>query len=152
MQPTQEPSDTGITEVTPAVILRGAARYLQLHGWIQGLLYADDPSLTPAACGLGAIGMAAFGRRLPTYEDVPAPAEWRDYNRACDALDDYLNLTGAKAAAFLDDIDHWADETTDGAEVNDWNDEIGRTADEVIAALNAAADQWDNTHVAGGAR
>jgi hypothetical protein len=179
MQPTQKPSDTGtdesvagylakyvtkfaegITEVTPAVILRGAARYLQLHGWHQGGLYADDPSLTPAACALGAIGMAVFGRRLPNHEDEPICPEWRDYNRACDALDDYLNLTCAKPAAHLSDLDDWEDDEWEnestvggvGTEINDWNDDDATTAADVITAFNAAADHFERTHAPGGAR
>jgi hypothetical protein len=134
-----------MSTISPADILRGAARYLHQHGWRQGALYADDehttrtPSPTPAACALGAIGMAAFGERIPDHpEQRPG---WRDYQRASNALDDYLTDTGAKNTVPVRD-----DDSTDNASVGDWNDAPGRTAAEVIAALHAAADNYDRTH------
>jgi hypothetical protein len=128
MNPTHQPAVDVI--VTPADILRGAARYLQLHGWHQGDLYADTPAaITPPACALGAIGMAAFGGRISTAEDG---RDESDYRHATDALIDYLYLTGADVAGT--------------GSLGDWNDEDGRTAAEVIAALNAAADEWDRQH------
>jgi hypothetical protein len=132
-----------MTTTNPADILRRAARCLSRHGWRQGALYTDDttdtPSRTPAACALGAIGMAAFGHRIP--DELDDRAEWRDYKRASNALDDYLTLTGAKNTVPVTD-----DDSTDSASVGDWNDAPGRTAGEVIAALNAAADEYDWTH------
>jgi hypothetical protein len=132
---------------TPAVILRGAARYLQLHGWHQGTLYAAGTSaITPAACALGAIGMAAFGHRLPDPQDHWV--DWSDYQAASNALDDYLTLTGAK-----DDVPDLHDIDADSPSVGDWNDAPARTATEVVAALNAAADEWERLHTpAGGDR
>ena len=84
---------TGFTvEVTPAVILRGAARYLETHGWTQGDYYAtiaEDPF--PAACADGAIGMAAYGYRWPFPGDNHTDLGYRDYTRALDCLLDYLD-------------------------------------------------------------
>jgi uncharacterized protein DUF6197 len=146
MKATHNPSTVDV-QVTPADILRGAARYLQLHGWRQGALYTDaehttdPPSLTPPACALGAIGMAAFGHRIPDHSPVDADAGWRDYQHASDALDDYLTLTGAKTT-----VPELYQDCRDGISVGDWNDAPGRTLAEVTATLNAAADAWDRQH------
>jgi hypothetical protein len=151
MNPTHNPlTDAAVTAadvlVTPADILRGAARYLQLHGWCQGHLYAtsghtgDLPPLGPPACALGAIGIAALGQRLQDVADDNRP-EWRDYTCASAALDDYLTLTGAKNTVPTPDGD-----SPDDASVGDWNDAPSRTAEDVIAALLAAADEWDRQH------
>ncbi len=138
MNPTHTPPVD--VESTPADILRGAARYLRLHGWTQGSLYADAPPVTaapvigPAACAQGAIGMAAFGRRIQDADENCA--EWRDYQRASNALADHLELAGAT---------RW-NHDGDPISVGDWNDAAGRTAEEVIAALNAAAEEWERQH------
>ncbi|GFJ87847.1 DUF6197 family protein [Phytohabitans rumicis] len=111
-----------VTEATPAVILRGAALYLQRHGWHQGSLYADDrTNPTPAACIQGGIGMAAFGQRIPADAmEHNHRAEWRDYQRASNFFSDYLTMTGAKPGP-TDDQEDW-----EGPTVGDWNDEPGR--------------------------
>jgi hypothetical protein len=143
LKPTQHLSIADVIDVTPADILRGAALYLQLHGWHQGNLYADnDPAiLTPAACTQGGIGMATFGRRIPSEDRACThPAEWRDFKRACDFLNDHLNLTGAKPAP-MEDQEDW-----EGPSVGDWNDDPDRTFAQVHAALIAAADEWDRLH------
>ncbi|MGN9913601.1 DUF6197 family protein [Phytohabitans sp. LJ34] len=155
MKPTQKPSTNvngprpprlagllGITdlgEVTPAEILRGAACYLQLHGWHQGSLYADEnpTNLTPAACAQGGMGMAAFGKRIP---DTGHNVEMRDFRRASAFFNDYLNLVGAKPAP-TEDQEEW-----EGPSVGDWNDDPDRTFTQVHAALLAAADEWERTH------
>ena len=136
-KPTTTPADAVDAAVTPADVLRGAARYLQLHGWTQGTYYADQPDdHTPPACAMGALGMAAFGQRFP------APAyerpEWADYKRAEDVLMAHL---GCGYPPVSDD-----DYPEPG--VGDWNDQPDRTAEQVITALNAAADEWDRTHAA----
>jgi hypothetical protein len=132
-----DPTDV---DPTPADILRGAAQYLQLHGWHQGSNYATGPhTLTPPACALGAIGMATFGHRIP--DDQDHRADWRHFQRASDALDDYLTLNGAKTT-----IPELPEQYGDCASVGDWNDAPGRTVGEVITALEAAADEWDRQH------
>ena len=95
MKATQNPPTA---EVTPAVILRGAATYIARYGWTQGTYYADqaapdgmsvEPNPTPPACAMGAIAMAAFGRRLP--EDSFLLDEWVDYKNAEEALMAHLD-------------------------------------------------------------
>jgi len=142
MKPTHNPSIADVTDVTPADLLRGAALYLQLHGWHQGSLYADDDPTnpTPAACSQGGIGMAAFGQRIPEHAPTSHRNEWRDFKRASDFFNDYLNLTGAKPAP-AEDQEDW-----EGPSVGDWNDEPDRTAGQVHAALIAAADEFERTH------
>ena len=54
--------DDATLVVTPADILRGAARYLETHGWIQGNYYNADGGAFPAACALGARGRATCAR------------------------------------------------------------------------------------------
>jgi hypothetical protein len=139
LKPTQNPSIADVTDVTPAVILRGAALYLQLHGWHQGCLYSDDnpTNPTPAACAQGGMGMAAFGQSIPTDAANSHRAEWRDFKRASDFFNDYLNLTGAKQAP-TEDQEEW-----EGPSVGDWNDDPDRTPAQVHTALLAAADEWD---------
>jgi hypothetical protein len=113
---------------SPADILRRAACYLLTHGWRQGGLYAGS-SHTPAACAIGAIGMAACGGRLaPTNPRGARPT----YRAAVTVLHTYLHrVTGGQYRS-----------------IGAWNDAPGRTAAEVIAALHAAADDYD--HTAGG--
>jgi hypothetical protein len=119
---------------TPADVLRGAALYLQLHGWTQSVMYAANlPIVTPPACAIGAIGMVAFGERATTA--LVDRAEWRDYQRATNALADYL---------------YTVDGTEEDFSVGAWNDTPGRSAGQVIAALNAAADEWEAQHTAPG--
>jgi Ser/Thr protein kinase RdoA (MazF antagonist) len=121
--------------ITPAVTLRAAALYLTRYGWIQGRYYARPaaPTLTPAACALGAIGMAAYGQPLdePQLDRHP---NWPDFIRAEYALREYLDLIP------------YRDDDPAESSVHEWNDAPGRTVGEVIAALNAAADAWDATH------
>ncbi len=67
MQPTQ---NTVTQPVTPARVLRDAARYLLGFGWHQGCLFDVDPDTvdptdlpdpTPPACVLGAVLVAVYG-------------------------------------------------------------------------------------------
>lgn len=136
MHPTRRTPD--LAEVTPAETLRCAALYLQRHGWIQGNYYRQRDGLTtPPACALGAIGMAVHGQALnPLDVDLPG---WYEVTDAYNALNDYLVRFG-----FVDTDDEYDDA------IATWNDQSGRMSGSVIAALNAAADEWDRTH--GGAR
>src|SRR5215475_5812016 len=75
MHPIREPStvdtDAGAPfELTPAAVMRGAALYLHRHGWHQGDLFADEQTITPPACLLGAIRMAACGGVTVLYTDA----------------------------------------------------------------------------------
>ena len=146
--------------VSPADILRGAARYLEVHGWTRGTYYAADPGYAsgrpsgpfPPACADGAIGMAAYGRITACPGRETSDPAFRDYNRARELFDDYVESTGWESAY----LDTWCDGGTDytcdpADEITfAWNDADGRTAADVIAALRAAADDYDRTH--GGTR
>ncbi|WP_203935608.1 DUF6197 family protein [Planosporangium mesophilum] len=134
MHPTDhQPAVTGV-EQTPAQTLRGAALYLERHGWIQGDYYRPDATGPfPPACAVGAIRMAAFGSRI-TDDDCIA-AEMRDHARAIDVLVDFLDLT---------DPPPW--DTYGDPSPFTWNDVPGRTADEVTATMRGAADDWDRMH------
>lgn len=129
MQCTQ---NTVTTTVTPATTLRDAASYLARHGWVQGCYYDYTATVfTPAACVVGAIGIVCYGG------PVDAPAQhfeapgWAQFEAALAFLDLYLfNRYGSTVAPTS----------------YDFNDAKGRTADEVIGVLNAAADEWDRTY------
>jgi hypothetical protein len=131
-KPVLDPVDS-VAVATPADLLRCAAIYLHRHGWTQDDYYqrhSDTPAMPPA-CAVGAIAMAAYGTAVDTPSAFDGP-ELADFNRAVDFLDLYLT-------------------DTYGVPVYTWNDVTGRTADQVIAALCEAADDWDTTH-AGGAQ
>jgi hypothetical protein len=130
-QVTDTVTPTATPTVTPAQTLRAAARYLQLHGWIQGAYY--DPTatvFTPAACVVGAIGMVCFGG------PVDAPAQhfddpgFPDFEAAVAYLDRYL-------------IERFH------VCVYDFNDAWGRTEADVIFALDEAADAWERRNSGG---
>jgi hypothetical protein len=145
MKATQNPP-TGV-QVTPADLLRCAALYLRRHGWHQGTYYnnlfpSDFP--TPPACAAGAIGIACAGHTVEHFCQLDP-----------DALADYL----ATLAAFVDYLDDFyplflVDE--DGFVIDEhtspysWNDDPARTAEQVITALESAADEWDRLHTQGG--
>jgi len=121
--------------ITPAVTLRAAATYLDRHGWCQGGYYEQTGrGILPAACQVGAIGMVCYGSQ------VDAPAQhfehpgWGDFEAAVAYLDRYLAVR------------YGLDEYGFNVEAYSFNDVKGRTADQVIAALRAAADKWDAEH------
>jgi len=133
MHPTHTPPATA--EPTPADILRGAATYLTTHGWHQGDAFRRDTGQPfPPACTLGAIHVAATG----TTGSLNSSTDIFVLRHTEQVLAAYLELG-------LDLID------TDSFElIADWNDESDRTTEQVTAALNDAADDWDRIH--GGAR
>lgn len=139
MNPTQKPLHTpgALADLTPADTLRCAARYLELRGWTQGVYYGlTDHTPFPPACSDGAIGVAAYGYLALVPADEHQDSGFRDYNRAVSYLVDYLDLHG--------------DTDPDNPNPFDWNDRPSRTAEQVIATLRAAADDYDRTH--GGTR
>ncbi|MEU0156953.1 DUF6197 family protein [Micromonospora fulviviridis] len=143
MKATQNP--TTAVQVTPADLLRMAALYLRRHGWHQGTYYAPTTdTLTPPACAAGAIGIACAGYRVEHFSQLDG-----------DTLADYL----ATLAAFVDYLDDFhpmflVDE--DGYLLDEhtspysWNDDPTRTAEQVVTALESAADEWDRLHIQGG--
>ncbi|MEU7654882.1 hypothetical protein AB0C41_23030 [Micromonospora taraxaci] len=115
---------------TPARTLRDAALYLSRHGWTQGAYYdATSGSFTPPACLVGAVGMVCYGGPVDAPAQMFDAPEFVDFDAAVTLLDVYLREI------------HPCD-----IGVYSFNDTPGRTRDEAIAALNAAADAWDRTN------
>jgi hypothetical protein len=120
-------------DVTPAQALRAAARYLELHGWIQGAYYEPTATMfTPAACVVGAIGMVCYGG------PVDAPAQ---------RFDDPGFPDFESAVAYLDLYLVWR--LRSNVTVYDFNDTLGREYEDVIALLHDAADEWDRRNSGG---
>jgi hypothetical protein len=133
-----------LAPVTPADLLRMAALYLRRHGWHQGTYYHPTTELFPPACAAGAIGIAAAGHRVEHFSQL-APDALGDYLAALAAFVDYLDTT---EPLFLVDEDGFViDEHTSPYS---WNDDPCRTAEQVITALETAADEWDRLHTTGG--
>ncbi len=153
MHRTQNPTGPAATAddrsvVTPATILRGAANYLVQHGWHRTAYYGGlDTDPFPPADVIGAIGMAAYGKRQDDLYTPDAPAEQiRDFRRAVDCFCDYLGRTEPMCRLSGDeDIDL-------DLEISPfiWNDDPQRQGLHVVLALNAAAKDFDRAH--GGTR
>ncbi|MDG4794058.1 hypothetical protein [Micromonospora sp. WMMD1082] len=133
-------------QVTPADLLRMAALYLRRHGWHQGTYYAptNTPTATPPACAAGAIGIAAAGHRVEHFSQLD-PDALGDYLAALGAFVDYLDTT--EPLFLIDEDGYLIDEHTSPYS---WNDSPGRTCEQVITALETAADEWDHLHTTGG--
>jgi hypothetical protein len=151
MNPTHNPIHTNSTDtapppwITPADLLRGAALYLERHGWHQGDMFADLDQPFPAACATGAIRMAACGTTNPSHTGSRAA----EVTAAIKLLAFYLEDNVYEPVDHRDLEDHWAYFNY----VGDWNDEKGQTAAAVIDVLRAAADHYDRLHNGtGGAR
>ncbi|GIF04691.1 DUF6197 family protein [Actinoplanes siamensis] len=151
MKPTRQPTTSSDIDpvITPAALLRAAAVYLQHHGWTQHQFYdliADTTGPFPPACASGAIMTAATGRCLASGICTLDGDEDPDTITAIRALRVF--------AAWLDleytPVGYY--ETSAIDVIGDWNDYAGRTFDEVIETLTDAADDWDRTHLTGGAR
>jgi hypothetical protein len=124
----------------PAEILHAAAVYLRRHGWTQGTLYADDSGVMfPPACADGAICVAVRGRPVNGQMDLHQ-----------------LGLIQVAERTLAEHLISLGEAVTTGAAgdsfglISEWNDDPGRTVEHVIAALYAAADDWDRIH--GGVR
>jgi hypothetical protein len=146
MDPTQNPAPRpprlaeqfgiGGVDVTPADYLRAAALYLRRHGWTRGGYYQRDAGPFPPACALGAIGMAVHGRTCDTPFFTGTVRARQRFERAYEVLDAYLADTVTEQPGYGD--------------VGTWNDAPGRTHDDVVMALQAAADAWEHQHSGGG--
>jgi hypothetical protein len=134
MHPTHQPATGPRSEPTPADILRGAALYLERHGWTR-FVYFDGTRPTPAACAQGAIVIAAYGQATDSPYNMNVP-ERRLFAHTIDFFDDYLRGT--------------TDPEDDDYNATVWNDNPTRTVAEVIAGLRAAAEAWEHSH--GGVR
>ncbi|MEH1055892.1 hypothetical protein V6U89_11850 [Micromonospora sp. CPCC 206171] len=117
---------------TPARTLRDAALYLSRHGWTQGAYYdATSGSFTPPACLVGAVGMVCYGGPVDAPALNHADPGYPDFAFALDVAEAQIGHTNP-------DPEH--------CDAYGFNDAPGRTADQVIALLRAAADQWDRTN------
>ncbi|MFI6232000.1 hypothetical protein ACIBD9_00395 [Micromonospora sp. NPDC050784] len=146
MNPTQkQPTTPGaLADLTPADILRCAARYLEIRGWTQGDPYelAENPAFPPA-CTLGAIAMAVYGRPVAIEDrycgDGAAVNLW-DTTAIC--LADFLRQGGHSTEPHFDSP--VSDSYT--VIVADWNDDASQTLADVLDILRACADDYDWTH------
>ncbi|MGW4942954.1 DUF6197 family protein [Actinoplanes sp. NPDC004185] len=133
--PTASAADTdGLDAVTPADVLRGAARYLDLRGWVQHVYYGGTAAdAFPPADAIGAIGMAAHG----VVTDCPEMSgpNLAQLNKAADHLRWYLLDQGHLAIG----PDRWNTPTDIGA----WNDLDWHTVDDIATVLRSAADEYD---------
>ncbi len=127
--------------LTPAVLLRGAALYLQRHGWIRGEFFdLLTEAAFPPACSLGAINICAHGRPILCSDDGSQDTD-------TDAA-----ITAMRVLAATLDPDYGTGETSAIDIVSAFNDHPDRTLDDIVQALTEAADDWDRAHPAGGAR
>jgi hypothetical protein len=134
--PAADTIDDSTVVVTPADILRGAATYLETHGWTQGSYYGT-PRPFPCADVTGALGMSAHGM-ITDCPSLDGP-NVRDCNHAFTYLTGYLIDQGHVSTTG----DHW-DITP--ASAGEWNDRDDQSAANVIATLRAAADDYDWHH------
>lgn len=146
MQPTQNPATSGRTPTTtPAGVLRYAAWYLAEYGWYQGDLYDNPDAFRPAACALGGLRMAVFGAPAERLDlGVWTPEEVDLFGRSVSALADFLVLSQLVPAPEVADILAEGDDLS--MVVADWNDNADQTAEQVQAALDEAASQWERLH------
>ncbi|NES13273.1 MULTISPECIES: hypothetical protein [Micromonospora] len=145
MKATHNPPTTA--PVTPADLLRMAALYLRRHGWHQGTYYnnlfpTDFP--TPPACAVGAIGMACAGHRADHFYTLDIDTQIT-FRQTVGVFTTYLD--DHEPICAIDDDGFLIDEHTSPYS---WNDDPARTAEQVITALESAADEWDRLHMQGG--
>jgi hypothetical protein len=135
-------ADPGDLYGTPADTLRCAAIYLSSYGWIQGDRFGrPDGHLFPPASADGAIRAVVYG-----YPNKDAELEGKlgwYVDRATAVLADWLGLNDPLDA---DTLLVWLDRATDA--VADWNDDLERRPDDVVRALQDAADDYDRSHPA----
>jgi hypothetical protein len=151
MKATHKPPTTAATDpMRPSVLLRGAAIYLGTHGWTQHQFYellADTADPFLPACASGAIMTAAHGC-CPNLG-------WTSLHVEQSAEANAAILAMRVLAAYVDPeytVDANAYCTSAIDVIGDWNDDQGRTLDEVIQTLMDAANDWETAHPNGGAR
>jgi hypothetical protein len=152
MKATRQPTPTPDIDpaMTPAELLRGAALYLQHHGWTQRQFYdlaALSPRLFPPACTAAAIMTAAhgcwFGNSIGALDVHHEDTNTIDALRAMRVLAAWIDLEYIPTSNY---------DTTTIDVIGDWNDYDGRTLAEVIEALTDAANNWDAIYHTGSAR
>jgi hypothetical protein len=100
---------------------------------------------------LGAISVTVRGTRIAAFLTcTDTPGQRAAIIAAADFLANWIASTHDEFTTELYNHNCPSDDYALDHVVTDWNDEPERTADQVIAGLRAAADDWDRTH--GGAR
>ena len=109
-----------MTTLTVADVLTQAAAVIRRNGWHRGYFFRQPGGNSPencAVCAMGAINVVVFGK--PVASDVPQTWEQTQLgHNSYVAVEQFLN--------------------TDKG-LGGWNDEAERTVDEVLAALEGAA-------------
>jgi hypothetical protein len=107
-----------------AADLRAAAEVLRRDGWTQRSYHSDNG----CHCALGAIAI------VTGYHDMKrGPRSGGDWPElGC--------MVGGRPGSAAEWLGEFLNGHPSASVVVDWNDKYGRTADEVIAALEAAAD------------
>lgn len=146
MNPTQNLDITAsaLADLTPADILRCAARYLELHGWVPTFYPPTAARPFPPADVFCAIRLAICGYHNADLSDGSDESRAK-FDLEADAmcvLGEYLFQQTPNA-----DLYYSNEEYSDGFISPDaWEEQPGRNAEQVIAALRAAADDYDWTH------
>ncbi|MFF5082495.1 hypothetical protein ACFY36_36080 [Actinoplanes sp. NPDC000266] len=147
MKPTRQPTTTLLPDpMRPSALLRGAATYLDTHGWTQHQFYdllADTDGPFPPACTSGAIMTVATGQCLPSGSSCLGGDE-----------ETIAALLALRVLAAWVDLEYtpMALENSAIDVIGDWNDYDDRTVAEVIETLTDAANDWDAIHHIGGPR
>ncbi|MDQ1677779.1 MAG: hypothetical protein QOC93_2923 [Actinomycetota bacterium] len=135
-------------EPTPADLLRGAAAYIEAHGWHQGALYnrVENPD-TPPACTVGAVYITGCGLPVAAIDMIAVTDPLGHIRDALHALLGHLDGTDRPL-----DLDRLEDHLVAyELHIGDWNDHADRTITQVTTALRDAADEWDRRNPTGGA-
>ena len=136
MQATHTP--TRPTSITTDVVLRSAALYLDRHGWTQIQFFdLTEGNPFPPACAAGAISIVVQGRCVGNDSHLICVPVTGDALPALRVFSAWL------------DSDYDPDRANPTEVIGDWNDYSGRTLQEVIDALNAAADDYAATTTRG---
>lgn len=124
---------------TTAADLRSAALVIKLNGWTQDALYERfcnlPPQLSPV-CAVGALGVATAGHPSGTWS-------WHHPENSTRSPEERAALNRRDINARLALLQHLG---LPGGCVAEWNDEPGRTCEEVISALEGAADALEGAN------
>lgn len=118
-------------------VLEGAADYIDQHGWVQGRYFDTWTVETPKACTSGALWLVA--QRVIEEMRAVGDSGFSDSgmlrNRAEESITQLLKDRDALPPGFNpEQLDGQAFDT-----VVTWNDEAGRTKDQVVQVLRDAA-------------
>ncbi|MDM4721347.1 DUF4326 domain-containing protein [Micromonospora sp. WMMA1363] len=129
-------------DLTPATILRHAARYLELHGWTRNT--PDEHTSYPPSRTLDAITIAVYGYPATITDrrnSDPDTAALRDDTIHC--LTYFLWQDGR-----VPEGDYMGALCCSDTEiVSNWNNHTAQTLTDVLDTLHACADDYDRTHI-----